>query len=255
MSIYGFVPARMAASRFPGKPLFKICDRPMVEHVFSRAKLYDGWDGLFLATCDAEIETFGNKMGWPVIMTSDHHTRCLDRVAEAVTRCGREISDDDIVVCVQGDEPLLSPDMIEATIEPMVRDTKIPGTILCMKIMDKAHYANSDIVKLIFNEHKEVLYTSRAPIPYCKGEFKPEIGAWRVGGMFGFRWWYLREFLGMPEGRLEKLESCDSNRLLDSPNRQYAALASFRPYFSVDSPDDIVQVEKAMIKDDFWGSY
>ena len=76
MKVVGIVPARMAASRFPGKPLHPIFGRPMIEHVFQRALKFPGWDGLFLATCDREIEDFGLSKKWPVIMTSNKHTRC-----------------------------------------------------------------------------------------------------------------------------------------------------------------------------------
>ena len=88
MKIVGIVPARMAASRFPGKPLHPILGRPMVEHVFCRAALFPKWDGLFLATCDQEIAALGKQKGWPTLMTSDKHTRALDRVAEAAGKCG-----------------------------------------------------------------------------------------------------------------------------------------------------------------------
>ena len=118
MKVIGVVPARMASSRFPGKPLLPICGRPMVEHVFERAAMFDRWDGLYLATCDAEIAEFGRAKGYPVIMTADTHTRALDRVAEAVERCGLEVAEDDVAVCVQGDEPMMRPDMIDAVIKP-----------------------------------------------------------------------------------------------------------------------------------------
>jgi 3-deoxy-manno-octulosonate cytidylyltransferase (CMP-KDO synthetase) len=86
MKIVGLVPARMAASRFPGKPLHPILGRPMVEHVFCRARLYKGWTELALATCDREIEQFAQSKGYAVVMTGAHHTRALDRVAEAATK-------------------------------------------------------------------------------------------------------------------------------------------------------------------------
>ena len=114
MKTIGIVPARMAASRFPGKPLHPICGRPMLEHCYLRAKMFAGWDVLAVATCDEEIRDFCEDKGFPAIMTADTHTRALDRVAEATTKCGTDVADDDIVVCVQGDEPLLGPDVIEA---------------------------------------------------------------------------------------------------------------------------------------------
>ena len=83
MKTIGIIPARMAASRFPGKPLHSIHGKPMLEHVFQRAQLYEGWNRLVIATCDQEIEQFSKKNGLPVVMTGSHHTRALDRVAQA----------------------------------------------------------------------------------------------------------------------------------------------------------------------------
>ena len=139
MKIIGIVPARMASSRFPGKPLYPICGRPMIEHVFCRAQKFPAWNGLYLATCDREIADFGQSKGWPVLMTADTHTRCLDRVAEAVQKCGQEVAEEDVVVCVQGDEPMLQPNMISAVINPLLEDSTVPGTVLAMAIVDEEH--------------------------------------------------------------------------------------------------------------------
>ena len=119
------IPARYASTRFPGKPLHPISGRPLLEHCYLRAKLYDRWDGLFICTCDEEIRAWAEGNGFPVIMTADTHTRALDRVAEAAENCGQPVADDDIVVCVQGDEPLLGPDMIEAVIKPFDDDATV----------------------------------------------------------------------------------------------------------------------------------
>lgn len=253
--VFGFVPARMAASRFPGKPLHPILGRPMIEHVFRRAQLFKGWDGLYLATCDKPILDFGRANNWPAIMTSDKHTRCLDRIAEAARKCGQKISPTDIVVCVQGDEPMLRPDMIAAAIQPLRKDPEVRGTILAMEIAERAQFDNPDTVKIIFNRRNEVLYTSRAPVPYCKGEFTLSHGARRIYGIFAFRRRALQVFTRMKEGRLELLESCDSNRLLDGDIRQKIAPYPFRKSFSVDSPADIAQVEAHMKSDPLWGTY
>ena len=107
MKTYGIIPARMGSSRFPGKPLHPIAGKPMIEHVYARAKLSWDWDMLCIATCDEEIRDFSEKKGFPVVMTSDKHVRALDRVAEAYEILAEPKTDDDIVVCVQGDEPLL----------------------------------------------------------------------------------------------------------------------------------------------------
>lgn len=255
MKIIGVVPARMAASRFPGKPLYPIHGRPMVEHVFLRAKMYGGWDQLVLATCDREIEQFAKGQNFPCVMTGAHHTRALDRVAEAVVRLEESVADDDIVVCVQGDEPMMRPDMIDAVMAPLLNDPSKAGTILAMHIKEKSIWMNPDTVKIIHNEAGEVLYTSRAPVPYCKGEFSPALMARRIYGIFAFRWQYLKAFTEHSETRLEQLEACDSNRILDMSFRQHIAPYPYIESFSVDSPGDIAMVEEHMVNDHYWGLY
>lgn len=255
MKTIGIIPARMAASRFPGKPMYPILGRPMVEHVFLRAKMYAGWDRLALATCDQEIERFAKSKGVPTIMTGDHHARALDRVAEAVERLGEPVAEDDIIVCVQGDEPMMRPDMIDAVLAPLLKDPGIPGTILAMHLTDESIWRNPDTVKIVHSESGEVLYTSRAAVPYCKGAFTAAHMARRIYGIFGFRWRYLKAFTAHAETRLERLESCDSNRILDMPFRQHIAPYPNIESFSVDSPTDIVLVEKHMISDQIWARY
>jgi 3-deoxy-manno-octulosonate cytidylyltransferase (CMP-KDO synthetase) len=246
MKVIGVIPARMAASRFPGKPLYPILGRPMLEHVYQRARQYAGWDQLVLATCDDEIAQFASVRGIPVVMTGAHHTRALDRVAEAVDRLEEAVSNDDIVVCVQGDEPMLRADMIEAVVAPLASSSTIPCTVLAIHITDKSQWLNPDIVKVIHNDAGEVLYTSRVPIPYSKHEFSAELMARRIGGIFAFRWTYLKAFTEHPETRLEQLEACDSNRILDMPFRQFVAPYRSVHAFSVDSPADIELVERHM---------
>jgi 3-deoxy-manno-octulosonate cytidylyltransferase (CMP-KDO synthetase) len=255
MKIIGVVPARMAASRFPGKPLYPILGRPMVEHVFLRAKMYSKWDKLILATCDTEIELFAKEKGFPVVITGSHHRRALDRVAEAVERLGEPVADDDIVVCVQGDEPMMRPDMIDAVIGPLMDDSTKAGTILAMHITEEVIWLNPDTVKIIHNDSGEVLYTSRVPVPYCQGKFSADLMARRIYGIFAFRWVCLKAFTAHAETRLEKLEACDSNRILDMSFRQYIAPYPCAKSFSVDSPSDIQLVEKYMASDEYWKLY
>ena len=256
MKIIGIVPARMGASRFPGKPLHPILGRPMIEHCFERARLFDRWDGLFLATCDKEIQAFGESKGYPVIMTADTHTRALDRVAEAAEKCGIALSGDDVVLNVQGDEPMMHPDMIAATVRPFEERAEVRGTILAMDIVEQAQFENPDILKIIHDLAGRVLYTSRCPIPYCKpGTFSADFGAKRIYGIFGFRWDFLKLFTGLAESPLEIKEACDSNRLYDNGLHQHIAPFPYRASFSVDSPADIDQVEAHMTADPLWGKY
>ena len=251
----GIIPARMAASRFPGKPLYPIHGRPMVEHVYLRARMYPGWDRLVLATCDREIEQFSLGKGIPVVMTGDHHTRALDRVAEAVGLVDDNVADDDIIVCVQGDEPMMRPDMIEAVLKPLLNDRAVPCTVLAMHITQESVWRNPDTVKIIHNASGEVLYTSRTPVPFSKGAFSAALMARRIYGILAFRWRYLRAFTQHPETRLEQLESCDSNRILDMPFEQFIAPYPYIESFSVDSPEDIRIVEQRMDADEYWKTY
>mgnify|MGYP003352828330 CR=1 FL=1 len=143
--VIAVIPARYGSTRFPGKPLADICGRPMIEHVFERARMFSRWDVLALATCDQEIADFATSKGYPVIMTASTHTRALDRVAEAVQKCGITVDDQDIVLNVQGDEPMMNPDMIAATIRPMEEHAHVQGTMLAMDIVDEAQYENPEI--------------------------------------------------------------------------------------------------------------
>lgn len=254
--LIGIVPARMASSRFPGKPLFPICGRPMVEHVFERSKMFGRWSVLALATCDREIADCGAQRGYPVIMTADTHTRALDRVAEAATRCGVPVDDQDIVVCIQGDEPMMRPDMIDAVIAPFEADPTVRGTILAMAIEDEELFRNPDTVKIVHDIKGNVLYTSRSPIPYCKpNAFSPALGAKRIYGILAFRWHFLRWFTATEESPLEIKEACDSNRVCDHGGGQVIAPYPSIPSFSVDSRADRDKVEAHMKQDPFWGKY
>jgi 3-deoxy-manno-octulosonate cytidylyltransferase (CMP-KDO synthetase) len=256
MKIIGIIPARMAASRFPGKPLFNIIDRPMLSHVWGRAKLFDRWDHLSIATCDNEIASVADENNYKYIMTSTHHTRALDRVAEAAGKIDEfDLDDDDIIINVQGDEPMLHPEMFDALIDPMIKNQDIKGTILGMLIEEEEIWRNPDTVKLIHNDNWEVLYTSRAAIPYNNNKFSKELGARRIYGLFAFRWKYLKQFSAHPETRLEKLESCDSNRTLDMDFRQYVAPYPFVRSYSVDNMSDIKIVESYIREDKYWGKY
>jgi 3-deoxy-manno-octulosonate cytidylyltransferase (CMP-KDO synthetase) len=252
--IIGVVPVRMASSRFPGKPLYKIAGFPMVVHVMERAKMYKKWDALYLATCDEEIREFAESKGYTVIMTSDKHTRALDRVAEAIKKCDLNVEEDDLVLCVQGDEPMMRPDMIDATIEPFNNNKEVNGTVLAMHIIDETIFKDPNAVKIVHNIKGDILYTSRMAVPYCK-DFTAEHDARRIYGIFGFRWHYLKSFTDLPESPLELKESCDSNRFYDNGMTQRIAPYPFIESFSVDVKADAENVEKHIINDFIFKKY
>jgi 3-deoxy-manno-octulosonate cytidylyltransferase (CMP-KDO synthetase) len=255
MKIIGLIPGRMAATRFPGKPMMNICGMPMIGHVYRRAELYSHWDYLAITTCDEEIKEYAAANSMPVIMTGAHHTRALDRVAEAASTMSDWISDSDIVVCVQGDEPLLRPDMIDAVIAPLIKSDAIKCALLAMDIDKEDIWLNPDTVKIIHNESGIILYTSRSPIPYGKTGFNKTLKAKRIYGIFAFRWRELRAFTAHNETFLEVVESCDSNRILDMNFDQYIAPYPAIESYSVDSPNDLIKVESVMPLDPFWKKY
>lgn len=254
MKVIGIVPARMGSSRLPGKPLAKINGMPMIEHVYKRAMMFSGWDRLALATCDSEIQEFGLEQNWDVVMTSDRHTRCLDRIAEAAPMIEPELNEDDIIVCVQGDEPMLYPDMMDTIVQPLKDDKQVNCSVLAMDIIDEAEWKHRDVVKLVHDLKGDVLYTSRSPIPHAD-EFSTDIGAKRIYGIFAFRWHFLKTFTQLPESPLEIVEACDSNRMFDHGYKQRVAPYPYKASFAVDNADDIKRVEDALAQDPLWGSY
>ena len=253
-NIYGFIPARMESTRFPGKPLYPISGIPMLGHVIKRAQMYSDWSDLFVATCDEEIDSYVKSLGVKVIMTSDKHTRSLDRIAEAVELCGHNVQNDDIILNVQGDYPMIRPDMIEATVEPILIDQEVKGTMLAMPVVNEEQYYDPNAMKIVHNLKGDVLYTSRSPVPYSR-VFSPEIGAKCIHGLFGFRWAFLKIFNELPNSPLELSESCDSNRLYDYGYTQRIALYPIVKSYSVDVIEDITTVEKSLKDDKLFNKY
>lgn len=245
--IVGVIPVRMGSSRFPGKPLFKISGMTMLEHVWHRAKMYRDWDVLVLATCDKEIKDFAELKNIPCVMTSSKHDRALDRVAEAIENMNLNLKPDDIVLNVQGDEPMMHPDMITATVKPMLDSSDVRGVVLSMPIVDEEQFYDPNALKIIHDINGDILYTSRAPVPYCKKwskEWSYKVGSKRIYGIFGFQWEFLKKFTELPESPLELAESCDSNRLYDNRLTQRVAVFPYMDSFAVDSPEDAEKVEK-----------
>lgn len=236
----------MAATRFPNKPLKKILGIPMIEHVYERSKLFKNWKNLFLTTCDKEIKSFCSTKNIPVIMTSKKHKRCLDRVYEAASKI-KGIKDRDIVVCVQGDEPMMKTEMIENVLKPIYKNKKINATVLAMDIIDERQFRDINAVKIIHKISGEVLYTSRAPIPHTKN-FTKKTKAKRIYGIFAFRWHSLKKFYFTKPSFLEISESCDSNRICDNHGGQFIAKQKYEDSFSVDTEKDLKKVEKYLKK-------
>jgi 3-deoxy-manno-octulosonate cytidylyltransferase (CMP-KDO synthetase) len=237
--IVGIIPARLAAARFHGKPLCRIHGKPMVLWVADAAARVESFDKVVIATCDDLIREVCEDAGYDVIMTRADHTRALDRVAEAARRL-LAVNDEDIVVCVQGDEPMIQPDMLEALISEM-GDDEVTRAVLCMPIKTEEEFNSPDTVKVVTDTDGMILYTSRAPIPYGRHD-----EAVRLGGMFAFTGTTLQAFANTPEHPLEIIESCDSNRICCNGDLQKAVVVPWRPYYAVDVPSDRAKVEASI---------
>ena len=254
MKIYGFIPARMASTRLPGKPLKNIQGRPMLEHVYERSNLYKKWAKLSVATCDEEIKNFCEMKKYNFVMTSKKHKECTDRVYEAVKKDCKKIKNNDVVICIQGDEPMLHPNMIESVVKSLKKNKKAGMTILGMEIVSNSQFISPNIIKIVNNREGEVLYCSRSPIPYCK-KFSKKIGAKRIFAIFAFRYNFLKKYSKLEISRLEQIESCGQNRVCDRTKGMYVAPYKYKPSFSVDTYSDLKLVNKLIVNDPFTRKY
>ena len=163
MSIIAIIPARMASSRFPGKPLKPILGLSMIEHVRRRVSLCKVLDEVFVATCDKIIFDEVQSHGGDVVMTSDCHDSCIDRVAEAASGLKANI-----IINVQGDMPLVDPGSLEALVKPLLKGKNIHYTDMIAPILEKSDIHNPNIVKVVSNLSGDAIYYSREVIPSIK---------------------------------------------------------------------------------------
>ena len=209
--IIGIIPARMGSSRFPGKPLARLNDCPMIEHVYRQTANCRLLDDVAIATCDKEIAEAAAGFGANVIMTSSSHVRASDRVAEAV-------GDDpaEIVVMVQGDEPMIQPEMISAVVAPMLNDGMLGCVNLATIIQSEAELKDPNTIKIVMDCSGNAIYLSREPIPttylnpFKKGKWFKQVC------IIPFRRDMLLRLATLPQGNLEMLESIDMLRLLEN---------------------------------------
>ena len=230
------IPARMASSRFPGKPLVKIAGLPMIEHVRRRALLANGIKDVIVATCDQEIFEVVQAFGGKVIMTADTHERSSERVAEAM-----QFVKGDIVINAQGDEPLLLPENLERVYSPFYEDEEVICVSLLSPLEMENDLTNSNVVKAACDIHGRVIYLSRAPIPYHMKEGNTPV--YRETGIRAFRAEFLQTYILLPETPFEKVESVDMMRVIEHGYRIHSALADSGTV-GVDHPEDVALVEK-----------
>jgi len=245
--IVALIPARMNSSRFPGKPLAPLLGRPLIEHVLSRTAMCEQLDAVYVATCDEEIRRAVEGIGGSVLMTSAVHERASDRVAEAAERV-----EADIVVMVQGDEPMITPHMITSAVAPMLDDPSIQCVNLARRILSRAEYVDPNTIKVVMNVHGDALYFSRTPIPAF--DFADESAGGSTGAqspifkqvcVIPFQRDYLREFARLPPTPLERAESIDMLRVLEHGGR-VRLVETDADTHAVDTPADLRLVESLL---------
>lgn len=245
MKIIGIIPARMASSRFPGKPMAKINGIPMIGHVFFRSKMSTTMDEVYVATCDEEIREYIESIGGKAVMTKNTHERASDRAAEAMLKV-EEMSGEknDIVVMIQGDEPMLSPEMIDEAIEPLLRDPGIRVSNLMAPIKTLEDHMDPNEVKVVVDLKDFALYFSREAIPSRK-KGAATVPMLKQVCIIPFVRDFLLEFNEWPQTPLEIIESVDMMRILEHGQKVRMVMTQKETY-SVDTIEDLKRVEKAM---------
>ena len=244
--VVAVIPARMGSSRFPGKPLAPLMGRPMVEHVARRAAMCDILDAVYVATCDEEIRAAVEGFGGRVIMTSAAHERASDRAAEAA-----EGLEADVVVMIQGDEPLVTPCMIAAAVAPLFEDASVVCVNLARRIVRREEYLDPNTIKVVSNVRGDALYFSRAPIPaeaFAPGPAGARVPVFKQVCVIPFRRDFLREFARLPPTPLERAESIDMLRVIEHGGR-VRLVETEADTHAVDTAEDLRLVE-ALMKDD-----
>ena len=241
------IPARMAATRFAGKPMAPILGMPMVGHCYHRAKLAQGIDAVYVATCDEEIANYIKKIGGNAVMTSDHHKRATTRTAEALEIIEEETGlHYDIVVMVQGDEPLINPDVIGATLVPF-EDESVEIVNIMSRLDTLEAFSDKNNVKVVVNQNNDAMYFSREAIP-SPWHGIDGVPCYNQTGIIAFRTDTLEEFNAMDESPLEIIESVDMNRVLEAGESIRMVLADAET-FGVDTPAELKQAERILRND------
>lgn len=248
MNIIAIIPARMGSTRFPGKPLADIHGTPMLGHVYFRCKMNPLLKEVYIATCDKEIMDYAHTINAPCIMTSEKHERCSDRTAEAMQFIEKKTGvKTDIVVMVQGDEPMVTPNMIDQAIQPLLENIDLKITNLMAPIKTIAAFEDPNEVKVVTDLHSNAIYFSREAIPSRKKGCN-EVPMHKQVCIIPFRRDYLLHFNALKPTPLEQIESVDMMRILEN-GEKIKMVKILENTHSVDTPEDLLCVIELMKKD------
>jgi 3-deoxy-manno-octulosonate cytidylyltransferase (CMP-KDO synthetase) len=236
--IVAVIPARYASTRFPGKPLADLAGRPLIEHVYRRVTECRAIGTVVVATDDERIRQAVETFGGRVRMTNRAHVSGTDRVAEVARSL-----DCELVVNVQGDEPLIEPSMIEEALGPFANPA-IQMATLRRKIDDRADFLNPHITKVVVDRNGHALYFSRTPIPHHRDAGAP-LEAWMHVGLYVYRRKFLLEFARMAPTPLEWLEALEQLRAIEH-GVPIAVVETRHRSISVDTPEDLEKVRRVL---------
>ena len=236
------IPARFSSSRLPGKPLLLIHGRPMILRVVDQAKKVQGFDDLCVATDDPRIAAICQAEGVDVVLTSADHPSGTDRLSEVARIKGWAA--EDIIVNVQGDEPLLPATLVQQVAQLLQDQPQCSMSTLCEPIHQLEEFQRDSIVKVVMSKYKEALYFSRATIPYDREQAKQEQPvlhqqAFRHLGLYAYRVKLLQEYVSWEQGQLEVLESLEQLRVLENGHRIAIDIAQVNLPPGVDTQADL----------------
>ena len=229
------IPARYESSRLPGKALAAICGRPMIEHVYRRTASARSIQSVIVATDDERIYRAVQQFGGVARMTSASHQSGTDRIAEIAPELRATV-----IVNVQGDEPLIEPDMIDEAVAPFSSDVTLMMSTLRRRIDDEAERQNPHVTKVVVDRQDCALYFSRAPIPFVRSG-SPAAPAWRHIGLYVYRRECLLQLASLPPTAMEKSEALEQLRALEHGVRIRVVETQFDS-IGVDTEDDLARV-------------
>jgi 3-deoxy-manno-octulosonate cytidylyltransferase (CMP-KDO synthetase) len=244
------IPARMRSTRLPGKMLADVAGKPLVAWVAERARA-SGAEEVVVATDHEEIERAVRALGWNACRTSPDHPSGTDRLAEAAALLG--YADDDIVVNVQGDEPLIDPELIRAVACALAGDREAAIATAAHPVESAAQFFDPNVVKVVVDAKGRALYFSRAPIPYARDAFArsrdalPEgLPAYRHIGIYAYRVRFLREYASLAPTEVERFEALEQLRALVHGYPIAVALWGRALEPGVDTPQDLERVRRRL---------
>lgn len=252
MSYTVIIPARYGSSRLPGKPLADIAGKPMVVHVYERC-LESQAEAVWVATDDERIKAAVEAHGGQAILTRSDHPTGTDRLQEVASLLG--LADDHVVVNVQGDEPLIPPEVIDQVAANLLEQPEFAMATLCEAITDWAQVWDPNVVKAVFAQNGRALYFSRAPIPWQRDDFQaepptqgvtPSEAYWRHIGIYGYRVALLNDYVNWPQVPLEAAEALEQLRALYYGAAIHIAPACAEVPAGVDTPTDLAAIRELL---------